>query len=298
MKSVRFHGSNKPGQFIHIRQGERGITLIELLVATVITGILLAVVMKFFVDQTAGFNESRQSSEMQQELRWAINYVTERLKLAGNGVPPTCGFPVLENIDGGGSVPDSVSVIGSFKSLVITTTQTMANEGAQVKVDDASELEPGDLCVISDGTFQEIFFVTSIQNVLHLWHDTALPWNDDAKLDHRYVSGSSITVVTYYSFFVDVDDEGRSNLMVTTQAYPPQILLGDVDNFQIRFKMKNGSWLDETTPDEITDIRMIEITIRARSHEPLQGYLDPEYGDAYKRIEMQSVVIPKNITIL
>ena len=32
------------------------------------------------------------------------------------------------------------------------------------------------------------------------------------------------------------------NLMVQSQAYPAQILCGDVEDFQVRFKMKSGQW--------------------------------------------------------
>ena len=86
--------------------------------------------------------------------------------------------------------------------------------------------------------------------------------------------------------------------MVQTQAYPPQIILSDVDDFQIRFKMKNDAWIDDPYPDEIYDIRLIEISIRARSRNPIKGYIDPKFGDSYMRLEVTSSVIPKNITIL
>ena len=275
---------------------ERGMSLVELMAAMVVGSVIFTLVLQFFVSQSNSFIRNREKAEMQQEIRWAINYVGDRLKLAGNGVPPTCGWPVVENIDGIDE-PDSVSVLGSFKSLVITTTQTMGNEGSQVKVDNTEGLEIGDLCIISDGTWQEIFLATDVKDA-HIWHDTWPPWNDDKKLDHRYVEDSSITVVTYYGFFVAVDEEGRSNLMVQTQAYEPQILLGDVDDFQIEFKMKDDTWIDEPYPDEIYDIRMIRITIRARSHNELQGYTDSDYEDSYMRLEVSSTIIPKNLTII
>lgn len=275
---------------------ERGVTLVELIAAMTIGAILITIVLEFLMGQSKSMLRNREAAEMQQEIRWAINYIGERLKLAGNGVPPTCGWAVVENTDGGAG-PDSVSVLGSFKSLVITTTQTMGNEGSQVKVDDTNGLEIGDLCVISDGTFQEIFLATDVKDQ-HIWHDTFEPWNDDKKLDHRYTEGSSITIVTYYGFFVAVDKDGHSNLMVTTQAFQPQVLLGDVDEFQISFKMKDDTWLDEPSIDQIYDIRMIKITMRARSHDPIKGYSDPVFGDSYQRVEVTSTVIPKNLTIL
>ncbi|HUT63862.1 MAG TPA: hypothetical protein VMZ04_07885, partial [Anaerolineae bacterium] len=207
----------------------------ELLVAMLISAILMMFLFKFLADETSSFVESRQMSEMQQELRWGMNFVSDHLKLAGNGVPPTCGWQVISNKDGGAGASDSISVLGSFKSLVVTTTQPMGNSGAPIKVDDASEIGVGDLCVISDGTYQEIFMVTAKSPGEILDHFTELPWNEDKFLDHKYLQNSSVSVVSHYTFFVATDDEGRSNLMVKTQAYDPQILIGDIDNFQIRF---------------------------------------------------------------
>jgi len=277
--------------------GERGMTLVELLAAMVIGSILITGMIKFLVDQSTNYIKTRQVAEMQQEIRWAMSFISDRIKLAGNGVPATCGWPVIENVNGEEAEPDSVSILASFKSLVITTTQKMGNEGSQVKVDNTDGLEVGDLCVISDGTFQEIFLATDVKDQ-HIWHFAAEPWNDDNKLDHRYAEDSSITVVTYYCFFTEIDDEGRQNLMVQTQAYEPQIILGDVEDFQVRFKMKNDEWVDDPFPEEIPDIRIVEISIRARSAQPIEGYENPVYGDGYQRVELTTQIIPKNITIL
>ena len=282
-----------------LRSNQSGMTVIELIVAITIAVILMTGVFQFFIIQTRNFSEGRMIAEMQQELRWASNYITERLKLAGNGVPPTSGWSILENYDGGADYSDSVAVLGSFKSLVISTDQKMGNSGSQVMVTDASEVEEGDLIVISypPNGWQEIFMVTGINPAEnHLWHQQALPWNDDNDLDHAYPEGSTVTVVTHYSFFVEVTEEGRSNLMVQSQAFEPMILAGDIDDFQIRFKLKNGIWVDE--PDELTDIRLVEITLRAMTPEPLKGYEDPVFGDAHKRIELTTVVIPKNIALV
>jgi hypothetical protein len=83
--------------------------------------------------------------------------------------------------------------------------------------------------------------------------------------------------------------------MVQTQGpYQAQILAGDIDNFQVRFKLKNDTWVN--SPVNVEDIRLMEITLRAMTPDPLQGYVDPVYGDSHKRIQLKTVVIPKNIT--
>jgi hypothetical protein len=275
---------------------EHGMTLMELLVAFTMGMIVLTAGFQFFMTQTKNFNESRQIAEMQQELRHATNFLSDHVKLAGNGVPPTSGWQVLENYDGG-SGPDSLCIMGSFRSLVVTTTQNMGNEGSQIKVDTTDGIGVCDLIVIHypPTGWQDLFIVTSISSDLHLWHKIFPPWNPSNKLSHAYPAGSSVTVVSHYSFFVETDDEGRSNLMVQTQAYEPMILAGDVDDFQVRFQLKDNSWVDE--PLYVFDIRMIEIDLRLKTPDPIQGYLDPVYGDAHKRVELKSIVIPKNIVI-
>ena len=273
---------------------ESGMTIVEMLVAMLISGILVTLTFQFFASQATSFNEKRQTSELQQEVRWAMQFVSDHTKLAGNGVPSTCGWPAIEAINGVSGDPDSLTILGCFRSLSVTTTQVWGSAGSQEKLDDTSEIEIGDLGVISDGTFSEIFMITDKTDE-YVWHDTYLPWNDDTQLDHSYNAGSTIQILTYYTFFVATDDEGHTNLMLKHQAYEPQILLGDVDDFQVKFQMKDNSWIDEPDEDEISDIRVIDITIVARTPNPIPNYIDSIYGDAYKRIELRSKVIPKNI---
>ncbi|MFC1651109.1 PilW family protein [Candidatus Latescibacterota bacterium] len=276
---------------------ENGMTIMELLVATVLGMIILTGAFQFLITQTKNFSMTKQAAEMQQELRHAMNFLNEHVKLAGNGVPPTSGWQVLENYDGG-SGPDSLCVLGSFKSLVISTDINMQSAGVSVKVDSNEGVEIGDLIVISypPNGWQDIFMVTFTNpGGNQLMHGKLPPWNMTNKLNQAYPSGSLITVVTHYSFFVETEDDGRMNLMVQTQAYEPMILAGDIDDFQIRFQLKNNSWVDE--PNELMDIRMVEISLRLKSPDPIKGYADPVYGDEYKRVELKSIVIPKNIVI-
>ncbi len=276
---------------------ESGMTLVEIIVALTISAIIGTMAFQFLSMMTDDFAESHQSSEMQQELRWAMKFLSDHVKLAGNGVPPTCGWPMLKSSNGLSGEPDSLIIMGCFKSVNITTTQQWGNAGAQEKLDDTSEIEIGDLAVISDGTYSEVFILTD-KTDSHVWHGIYPPWNDSKKLDHRYASGSSLTIVSYYNFYVETNDDGSSNLVLKHQFYGSQILAGNIEDFQLRFQMKNGEWIDEPDSEEIYDIKVIEITIRVKSPKPIPNYVDPVYGDSYKRIELKSQVIPKNITVI
>ncbi len=293
-------------------KGQKGVTLVELLIALAIGGILVGLTFQFLNVESENFLQGRNNSEMQQELRWAMQFVSSHVRLAGNIVPQMLiadtGYKVIDNINGPGGAPDSLSILGSFRSVVITLDQTMGNVGAQIKCSDKANFPPEalvdiltdyDLAFISDGTYSEVFQITKIL-ADHLYHEASPPWNDDNKLDHRYAIGSTLTAITNYSFYVRVDSTGHSNLMVKSQAWPEQILAGDVEDFQVRFKMKSGQWKDTIEANEITlnEIRHVEITMRTRSAKPIRGYRDSKYGDAYKHMELKGIIIPKSVTVM
>jgi prepilin-type N-terminal cleavage/methylation domain-containing protein len=279
-----------------IKVTESGFTLVEMLVSTVVSLIVLAGLFQFFQVMTKSFNENRQMAEMQQEVRYALNFVSDSVKLAGNGIPTVSGWSVITNKDGGAG-SDSVGVLGCYKSIVVETTQAMANDTSQIKVSSTQGIESGDLVVISypPNGWQEIFRCTNIAGNL-LYHDTFQPYNTDNKLDHIYPLGSIVSVATHYGFFIQEDENGHPNLMVRTQMYNPEILAGDIESFQLRFKMKDNTWVNET--DQLGDVRMVEVSIVARTPDPINGFTDPVYNDSYKRVELKTVVIPKNIILV
>jgi prepilin-type N-terminal cleavage/methylation domain-containing protein len=293
-------------------KGQRGMTLVELLVAMVIGGILVTSIFQFMSVGSSNFLRNRDSAEMQQELRWAMQFVAAHIRLAGNIIPQVLisdtGYMVINNVNGASGAPDSLTVIGSFRSMVITLDQTMSTESAQVKcsVKPTTPAVPlsdlftvKDLAFISNGTYSEVFQITKVQGDL-LYHETSTPWNSSASLDHKYESQSSISAVDVYSFYVKTDGTGHKNLMVKTQSWPEQILVSDMENFQIRFKMKSGVWKDTIEANEITlnEIRAVEVTMRTKSAKAIRGYRDPKYGDAYKHMQLKSLIIPKSIAIM
>ena len=60
----------------------KGITLIELLVALTISGILVAGVYRTFVSQQHTYTVQEQVVDMQQNVRLAINRMTRELRMA------------------------------------------------------------------------------------------------------------------------------------------------------------------------------------------------------------------------
>jgi len=63
--------------------GEKGVTLIELLVALVICGIIVAAIYRLFVSQTRAYTVQDQVSEVQQNVRNAMEIIVRDIRMTG-----------------------------------------------------------------------------------------------------------------------------------------------------------------------------------------------------------------------
>ena len=72
----------------------KGFSLIELLIAIAVFGVVVAGVIGAFTDQLRSHNTQQRILDMQQNARAAMYYMTRELKLAGlnpSGVTPAVG---------------------------------------------------------------------------------------------------------------------------------------------------------------------------------------------------------------
>jgi prepilin-type N-terminal cleavage/methylation domain-containing protein len=65
--------------------GEKGVTLIELLIALVLSAILIAGIYRAFIQQQKSYATQEQVADMQQNVRVAINRMMREIRMAGFG---------------------------------------------------------------------------------------------------------------------------------------------------------------------------------------------------------------------
>jgi len=94
---------------------ERGFTIIELVVGLAISLILLGVAVKIFLVQQRSYNVQEQLSEMQQNIRSAMDIIVRETKMAGynptgagfNGITyDTFQLQILADLTGDGNTDD------------------------------------------------------------------------------------------------------------------------------------------------------------------------------------------------
>ncbi len=79
----------------HVKSNKKGLTLIELLVAMAITGIVAGAIFTAFQSQQKGYLIQEQAAEMQQNLRAAMDFMVRDIRMAGysQGAP---GFGITD----------------------------------------------------------------------------------------------------------------------------------------------------------------------------------------------------------
>jgi prepilin-type N-terminal cleavage/methylation domain-containing protein len=94
----------------------RGVTLIELMVALVISAVLIAALYRTFIGQQKTYTVQEQVVDMQQNARVAVSRLIRNVRLAGFGnvgsVLPSMGQSNAFTMNG-----DNITVIGAYRQL-------------------------------------------------------------------------------------------------------------------------------------------------------------------------------------
>jgi len=271
----------------------KGITLIELLVALVISGILLAGVYRTFVSQQHTFTVQDQVVDMQQNVRLAINRMTRELRMAGFGRMNDAFFGKVvgkgggkvhgnfENIVTPGGV-GSVTVLGGYQSLT-TLSANATSSSNTIQVNDATGLDLIKRKYISINGVEshQIFKITG--NLIEFTPGEAL--NED------HLLGEPVFLIIAITYSRAVSEGKWALLRDENLGQGPQPVAENIDDLQFAYFDANG-----ITTANPADIRMIQLTIIARTDKT-----DPELakvGDGFRRRTLTSNIQLRNLAFL
>jgi len=274
----------------------KGITLIELLVALTISGILVAGVYRTFVSQQHTYTVQDQVVDMQQNVRLAINRMTRELRMAGYGRMGatastffghggmTVGSDTFNNvvIPGGGGT--SVTVVGAYQAK--TTLSAIASTGSNsIFVNDVSSFDTGTNQYISiNGLESHRIISIDVAN-----KELQFPGWDTLTDAHQ--PGEPVYLVMAITYSIG-PFEGKSCLLRDDNlGAGPQPVAENVENLQFAYFDANGN--PTANPP---DIRMIQLTIIARTDKT-----DPELakaGDGFRRRSLTTNIQLRNLAFL
>jgi prepilin-type N-terminal cleavage/methylation domain-containing protein len=103
------------------RKENKGVTLIELVIALAISGVLIAGIYRFFIHQRMTYATQEQVAEMQQNVRVAINRMVREIRMAGFGGKN-------ENVNGVNDIIKTFGNVNTYTSI-ITPENAVVDDG-------------------------------------------------------------------------------------------------------------------------------------------------------------------------
>jgi type IV pilus assembly protein PilW len=272
---------------------ENGLTLIELLVAFVISGVLVAGLYRTLMGQQKTYTIQEQVVDMQQNVRVAINRMMTEIRMAGFGnvsmvLPVTFTTGTFNNVLNL-NTPTAGSL--TFVSAVGGTSTLTAEGGAgqnQIVVSTLTDgegnplFDTGNRKYISIGGL-ESHVITSIDN-----GTKTITFNSPLTFYHPI--GTPLFTVMALTYQVALLDGNPTLLKNENMGGGAQPLSDNIENLQFTYLDASGN----PTANPL-DIRLITVSLRARADRQ-----DPDLnnGDGYRRRQIASNIHLRNMGLV
>lgn len=250
-------------------RAERGFSLVELMVALLISLILLGGIIQVYLGNKETYTFGQALGRIQENGRFALDYLGKEIRMAdywgcsdftdiNNNLDPTSpdyvDFGATGGIGGADGTTDSITIAGAFGSRLSLKAE-MTTVDKPVQVVDSADISAGDLVVLSDCLEGNIFQVTSILDDtdaevatgnIGLAHGTNNNYTEDdgttntdvanssINLSKNYEEDASLSPVRVTTFNIQNNPIGEPALYVATNGVSGELVEG-VENMQIEY---------------------------------------------------------------
>lgn len=254
------------------RRASAGFTLTELLVATAIFGMLMAILIGVQLAAERQQDRGFRLVQANQHGRTGLDMIARDLRMAGSGFgnipvyasfggfPVPARYPVLPQP--AAAAADSVEIIGSQAGGQSKLAAAIGLQTSPIQVDDASGFQVNAMVLLSDQNQGHLFQITSI-NGNTLEHSGATsPWNMGGAAGwppFGYPSGVRVTQVEYVRYYVDTIEPAHPVLMRwRANESNPTFVAKDVE--QLQFSYTEG---DTVLPNPSDPLNIRKIAVNA-----------------------------------
>jgi len=265
-------------------RANKGVTLIELLIALVISSILIAALYRVFISQQKTYTVQEQVADMQQNVRVGINRMMSEIRMAGFGnvgdvlslVGGVNGF--TQTITPGSN---TITIVGGFK-------QIRRDNGDPILISSAS----GNMITLNyatddfDGTAHRFISIGGVESSTVLQRNVrVLTLSSTLKINHPV--NTPIFKIQAITFTTGVSDSKPVLQRNENTGGGPQPLADNIENIQFEYFDANGN--PTVTP---ANIRMVRVTVTAKTDKS-----DPDFrgGDGYRRRQIASNIYLRNM---
>lgn len=270
----------------------RGITLIELLVAMVISAILVGGIYRTFIGQQKTYTVQEQVVDIQQNVRGAVNRMTAEVRMAGfghvdmllpapyaSGAGVTIGGRTYNDI-----VNPNIPVAGSVTILsgAGSTTLTEAPASNQIKVASLTDSQGNTLFDTGNRKYVSVGGVESYR-ITNITGAGPYTLTLSGTLTYSHLVGTPVYGIRAVTYQLN----GLTLLRDENMGAGGQPIADNIENLQFGYFNENGN-----PPAQNADIRVVQLSLRGRA-----SVSDPDYKtDAgYRKRQITSSIHLKNM---
>lgn len=224
-----------------VRAGrQRGLSLVELMIAMTLGLILLAGLTQIFVSNKQAFVLSQAQASVQESAREAATLLARDIRGADywgcltrntriqsnlNPIPADSllnfeqGLHIAADTDSQNDVVDGSHVItlrGIDPSGATPVASMPAANAAALHLTDASAIRPGDLLLVSDCQTANLFQATNVNTnvVVHNTGNKYLPGNATKLMPRRYADNARVLRPSVVRYSIQLRDDGERSLVL------------------------------------------------------------------------------------
>jgi len=271
-------------KIFQIRLFNKGVTLIELLIALVMSSILIAALYRVFINQQRIYNTQEQVVDIQQSVRVAINRMMSEIRMAGFGNVGNV-LNLVGGVNGFKQVitpgRDKITIVGGFK-------QIRRDNGGPILVSSVS----GNTIKLNyatddfDGSAHRFISIGGIEsNTVLERSGRVLTLGSALRFNHpENTPIFKIEAITYQTGLTKDIPALKRNENTGGGAQP---LADNIEDIQFEYFDTEG----KPTADP-PNIRMVKVTVTARTK-----MSDPDFkgGDGYRRRQIGSNIYIRNM---
>ncbi len=268
---------------LSILNNSRGFSLLEVLIALTLTGVITAAILQAYVTQHRNYMVQDDVTAVQQSARAAIDEIGRHVRMAGNGLPAGVDglIPVNSN-------PDSLWIRYRVDDCEATLDTTMASVTADIIcVGSVACFEADQIAYIfhPDSGGGEWFWVTAVDSANGRISHSSAP------LSQAYVEGAVVMTMEQVLFYVDqTTTPDNPLLMIQLPGQAAQIYADNVSDLQFRYRIQSGAVVDN--PLLIEDVREVLISVTGRSETP---DAEADEDEQYRQRTYASAIHLRNI---
>ncbi len=238
-----------------LKRDIRGFSLVEVLVALILSSVVTAAAFKAYVNQHKSYLIQDDVTNIQQSARACLDQLSRQVRMAGYQLPNGLASIIASNTD-----PDTITVtyhqVGCDTYLSTAMASTTADFTCGTSVDCFGV---GQWAYIweADSAKGEWVQISNVQSGPKTMQHTS------TVLSRKYGANSNIMSITQLKFYINRADTTHPRLMMSPMNGTPQIYADDIVDLQFTYRLKNGTVVD--VPPNYQDILEILISVTGRS---------------------------------